>query len=183
MTLRGSLKQTVSETLSTVSVSMNFIIKPYCVFFKTNCSPDCFESTVRLGVTPAEGFRLYGLRRIPRRMTTPPHKLKSHLIPGECVQLRTSGGNALGLLEYCEAMRRAVRGEIEGVCSNSGKLRYVRELSLAAREVMPESEDVFKRSKAQPLNAVTNLGAYRQHLEHGVVWALCGCRALDGAKA
>ncbi len=97
--------------------------------------------------------------------------------------MRSEKGDALGMLDYTEAMRRAVHGEIEGVCSASGRLRYVRELAASAREVIPEGEDIFDRSKAQPLNAITNLGAYRQHLENGSVWALALCRALDGARS
>ncbi len=109
-------------------------------------------------------------------MTTPPHKLKSLILPGFCIQLRGPSGNALGMIEYTVALRRAVRGEIEGVCSASGKLRYVRELNEAAREVIHESDDLLERGRPQPMNAITNLGAYRQTLEFGTVWALCLCR-------
>ena len=80
------------------------------------------------------------------------------------------------MLEYAEAMRRALRGEIEGVCSSSGKLRYVRELTDAAKEEVIQNGDLLERGKPQPMNAITNLGAYRQHLQYGAVWALCLCR-------
>ncbi len=86
------------------------------------------------------------------------------------------------MIEYAVAVRRAVNGEIEGVCSASGRLRYVRELTAVAREVIQETKGSQVRSKPQPMNAITNLGAYRQHLETGTVWALCMCRGMDGAK-
>lgn len=88
------------------------------------------------------------------------------------------------MIEYTEALRRAIHGEIEGVCSASGRIRYLRELPEATRAAIQETarEDVYDR-RPQPLNAQTNLGAYKQHLEAGNVWALCMCRWIDGARA
>lgn len=89
------------------------------------------------------------------------------------------------MIEYVEAMRRASRNEIEGVCTSHGKVRYVRELSASMRSLMREVEDESAgfsadgRSRAGgSINSVTNLGAYRQHLEVGAVWALCLCRGV-----
>ncbi len=117
-------------------------------------------------------------------MTIPASKLRNHLVPGECVQLRTQNGAAVERLEYTEALRRAVQGEIEGVCTPSMRLRYVQILPMEQREIAPPpSTDIFDVFKSQPLNAVTNMGAYEQELNSGKVWALCLCRGLDGQSA
>lgn len=117
-------------------------------------------------------------------MTTPPQKLQSTLLPGVCYTLTAEDGRTLGMIEYTEAMRRAVHGEIEGVCAASGRIRYLRELSAANRAAVQEivNATLYDR-RPQPLNAKTNLGAYRQHLNVGSVWALCQCRGIDGARA
>lgn len=99
------------------------------------------------------------------------------LEPGVCLQLRNAAGDALGMIEYALAMHRAVRGEIEGVCSASGRIRYLRELTEDARELPDlEAEQAIERAKASTIGAQTNIGAYRQHLEVGSVWALCALR-------
>ncbi len=116
-------------------------------------------------------------RSTTRLMTTPPRKLKMALEPGVCLQLRDEAGDTLGMLEYTEAMRRAVRGEVEGVGGPNGRIRYLRVLPEAARELPDlEAEQEIERAKASAINAQTNIGAYRQHLSVGSVWALCALR-------
>ncbi len=87
------------------------------------------------------------------------------------------------MIEYSRAVHLAVRGEIEGVCASSGRIRYLRELPECARELPDlEAEQEIERAKASTISAKTNIGAYRQHLESGSMWALCLCRGLDGAR-
>ncbi len=116
-------------------------------------------------------------------MTTPPQKLRSILRPGVCFQLRAPDGATLGTIEYTEAMGRAIRGEIEGVCTSHGKVRYVRVLPVALRCV-PEPDEAIPasmRMRSGNLNAATNLGAYKQELSSGWTWALKLCKGIDGA--
>ena len=99
------------------------------------------------------------------------------LEPGVCLTLRNAAGDALGMIDYSRALHRAVQGEIEGVCSASGKIRYLRELPESARELPDlEAEQEIERAKASTIGAQTNIGAYRQHLDVGSVWALCALR-------
>lgn len=118
-------------------------------------------------------------------MTTPAHKLQKELIPGCVMTLRTVEGTAKGNIAYAEAMRLASHGQIEGVGPSSGKIRYLRELKPSAVEedLHLEQEYQPERQKPQPLNAQTNIGAYRQDLGRGWCWALCLCRGLDSARA
>lgn len=118
-------------------------------------------------------------------MTTPAHKLQKELIPGSVMTLRSVEGVALGNINYADAMMRASRGLIEGVGPGSGRIKYLRELKPAAVEENPhvDQEERAERQKPQPLNAQTNIGSYRQELHGGWCWALCLCRALDGARA
>lgn len=121
-------------------------------------------------------------------MTIPPQKLRLALVPGACLQLRSESGETAGMIEYTDAVSRAMRCEIEGVCSNTGVVRYVRALSAEMRHAMTANEetvghDRHERSKAHPLNAITDLGAYQQELSTGRVWSLKLCKSLDGARA
>ena len=118
-------------------------------------------------------------------MTTPPQKLRNILIPGVVLRLCSPSGQSLGTIEYTVAVRMAVAGEIEGVCASSGRVRFLRKLTAEAQSALVETGEISAQSKrgGSPLNAVTNLGAYRQHLTNGVVWALCRCRHIDGARA
>lgn len=106
------------------------------------------------------------------------------LEPGVCLQLRNAAGETLGMVEYSRAVHLAVRGEVEGVGGSSGRIRYLRELPECARELPDlEAEQEIERGKASSIGAKTNIGAYRQHLTVGSVWALCACRGIDGARA
>ncbi len=99
--------------------------------------------------------------------------------------LRSADNQAEGDIPYHEAMRLARRGEIEGVGPGSGRIRFLRRLKPEAIEENPDvdQEEPVERQRSQPMNAVTNLGAYRQQLETRTVWALCLCKGLDGARA
>lgn len=118
-------------------------------------------------------------------MTTPAHKLQKELIPGCVMTLRSADGVAQGNITYVDAMWRASRGLIEGVGPGSGKIKYLRELKPGAVEDNPhvDQQERVERQKPQPLNAQTNIGAYRQDLNGNWCWALCLCRGFDGARA
>lgn len=112
-------------------------------------------------------------------MTTPPHLLSQALKPGEALQLRDASGATLGMIDWTAALRRANRGEIEGVGSPHGTIRYLRVLPAAAMEQrIPDREETYIGRST--VIARTGLGAYRQPLSYGWVWALCELRHTGG---
>lgn len=85
------------------------------------------------------------------------------------------------LLFMADSERICELAEARQVCGNlrGAKLRYL-EL------IVPLGEAVAPRREIDPsasINARTNIGAYRQHLDGASVWALCLSRAFDGASA
>ena len=120
-------------------------------------------------------------------MTTPPHKLIACVPIDSEMTICGHDSRPIGKMPYTLAMEMAARGAIEGVGPRIGVVKYLRWLKPEAIEEDPtihfHGESASEVERPHPMNAVTNLGAYRQHLEHGFAWSLCLCRKLDGARA
>jgi hypothetical protein len=94
----------------------------------------------------------------------------AQLIPGVAVEVRTAAfGPFHDAMPYTEAVALAVRGDVEGVTSPSGKIRYLRLLPDSERAVdaMPSPADIFA-GRSGPI-AQTNMGVYRQPVREAIV--------------
>lgn len=140
-------------------------------------------------------------------MSTPPNILSQILSVllmsspdrvGDLIDFR-AGGNQNELIDRITleaAKEMAANGEIEGVGSRSGRLRYVRKLPEAIKITAARRSAEIHLSRSTVF-AQLNMGAYRQSLGTaitngagvvvdegeicGYVYAHCACRALDGA--
>jgi hypothetical protein len=109
-------------------------------------------------------------------MTTPAHKLFEKLSICTLYDLRTEHGTLVEKVTFAHALGLAERGLIEGVGPKSGTVKYLRYVcpeAVESSEIAAPEKEQAPRDSHSPLNAKTNLGAYRQSLENGTVWALC----------
>lgn len=139
-------------------------------------------------------------------MSTPPQLLSKILAVlvastervDDLIDLRAGGAqNQLEdriTLEKARAM--AERGEIEGIGSRSGRLRYVRRLPEPIRLTLVPKPETFLSTST--VFARLNIGAYKQALRLAItdgdgvvtdegevcghVWAHCGCRGVDNSE-
>ena len=71
----------------------------------------------------------------------------------------------------------AYRGEVEGIATPAGRIKYLRELPPEERPVIPESEKVDDGKSTA--FAVTNLGVFRQPVRAAVVREYLGFRYVE----
>lgn len=100
-------------------------------------------------------------------MRIPASKVLDVLIPGETVEVRTAEFRGFdAAMQYTDAVALAVRGSVEGVTNQSGKLRYLRLLS---EQEMPDTvkpEAIIGDGGAyRPVN----LGVFREPIRQAIV--------------
>jgi hypothetical protein len=97
-------------------------------------------------------------------MTTPPDRLvNSYFWFDGVMELRSETGALMSKINAGEALALAYRGEIEGVGSRNGKIKYLRYLPPSARRnptEQPHREETYQSSSDG--FARTNLGVYRE---------------------
>lgn len=106
-------------------------------------------------------------------------RVLEYVLPEISVQVVDMDGNDAFKADFQRIEQLANAGQICGKVRGS-RLRYV-ELLVPLSEAI-ERERRHVESSAS-INARTNIGAYRQHLDGASVWALCLSRAFDGASA
>lgn len=89
--------------------------------------------------------------------------------------LRRQDGALDSRIPYTDALSMAFCGEIEAVCSSSGKIRYFRVLPAEARpQEVPALED--EASGSSTAIAHTHLGVYREPVREVAVQEYLGFR-------
>lgn len=108
-------------------------------------------------------------------MTIPASRIIPIILPGQQYILRDIHDKAIGTVEYPRAVLMARDREIEAVVRRDGTVRYLRHLTETAREpAAPRREETYQSRST--VIAQKSIGAYRQPLSQGWVWALCLCR-------
>ena len=95
------------------------------------------------------------------------------------IQVYDQEGRPAFKADYARIQDLCERGQVCGKVRGAATLRSL-EL------IVPLSEAASTRRELQTpgsVNARTNIGAYRQHLDAGSCWSLCLSRAFDGARA
>ena len=102
-------------------------------------------------------------------MQIPASRVLEALIPGQSVAVRTSDFRGFDpAMSYTDAIARAIRGEVEGIMTPSGRLRYLRILPEAERQPAPESiANEFKSNSTA--FAQTHLGVYRMAIREAIM--------------
>lgn len=102
-------------------------------------------------------------------MTIPSQKLPDILEPG-VYSLRSADFSKLlnPQLEYTEAVAMAYRGEIEGVATKAGRVKYLRILDECERARATAVESEIIEAGGSTAFARTNLGAYRQAVRSSI---------------
>ena len=99
-------------------------------------------------------------------MRIPAKTVLSLLAPDRSVVVRDATyGCVNSAMPYTEAVALAIRGEVEGITTPSGKIRYLRLLPASERvPVFAEAAHVDPKSRSTAV-AQTNMGVYRQQVE------------------
>jgi len=115
-------------------------------------------------------------------MTIPPNTLQKTLEPyPDTKDLRKTDGTLDSRIPYTEAYGKAVRSEIEAVCSPSGKIRYFRMLPVEMRP--PEDVEREERDNGKSTAfAQTNMGVFREQVRQVVVEEYLGFRYAVESK-
>jgi hypothetical protein len=71
-------------------------------------------------------------------------------------------------MPYTDAVAMAIRGEVEGIMTPGGRLRYLRQLPPSERAPAPELEDEVSDSNSTAF-ARTNMGVYREPVREAIV--------------
>lgn len=107
------------------------------------------------------------------KMQIPASRLVEHLEPNVCLSLRNSDFTGMNpALEYAEAVRLAMRGDVEGIATKSGKVRYLRWLPEDEREISaPDAISIDDPGSATAF-AQTKMGVFKEPV-HEVTVGFC----------
>ncbi len=100
-------------------------------------------------------------------MRIPACHILDRLPVGEPVVLRGADLRTLinSQVPYTDAVSLVVRGEVEGVGTRAGRIKYLRQLPLNERPIPAPSEDAMDHTESNStIIARTNLGVYREFL-------------------
>ena len=102
-------------------------------------------------------------------MRIPASRLVDLLTPGVFC-LRNASFNCLNsALPFGEAVAMAVRGEIEGIATAGGRIKYLRQLPEDERETEIVEQQTAERESRSTAFARTNLGVFREPLREAIV--------------
>ena len=111
-------------------------------------------------------------------MQISPLSLPEHLEPGVYVLRSATFELKNSQVPYAEAISMAYRGEVEGIATPSGRIKYLRELPLEERPIEIKTESPYDDGQSTAL-ACTNLGVFRQPVRAAVVREYLGFRYVE----